>query len=467
MHILITATEVNPFVKVGGLADVVGALPKALENLEHKISIVMPGYKTINLEGKKKIRFIEELDVPLGYGNETASIDRVELSKNIYLYFINNGAYFHREKIYDFPDDTRRFIFFSRAVYELARILEPDIIQCNDWHTALIAGYIRFFWDKKKVGTLFSIHNLAYQGICDKEMFLYSKLPETAFNLEEVEYYGKFNIMKSGIVYSDMVNTVSPTYAQEIKTPEFGYGLDGLLRKRQDVLIGILNGIDETEYDPATDKYLPIKYSIDTIEKKEELKKILLEKVGLSYRENAPVFSFIGRLQEQKGIEILSQSIPSLMEKDLYLTILGTGSEYYHQILSQMVQNYLNKISLTLKFDDELAHLIYAGSDFFMMPSKFEPCGLGQMIAMKYGTIPIVREVGGLKDTVKEGETGFTFTDNTSQAIISTVERALNLYQNDKESLTIFRKRVMKEDHSWNKSAKEYEKIYLRILEGI
>lgn len=465
MHILLTASEVNPFVKVGGLADVAGALPRALENLNHKVSIVMPGYRTINLKNKEKTRFIEKLDIPLGYGQETASVDRVKLSENISLYLINNGAYFSREKIYDYPDDSRRFIFFSRASYELARILEPDIIHCNDWHTALIPGYVKFSWDKKRVGTIFSIHNIAYQGICDRDMFFYSKLPESSFNSEEVEYYGKFNIMKSGIVYSDMINTVSPTYAQEIKTPEFGYGLDGLLRKRQDVLVGILNGIDEIEYDPSIDRYIPVRYSVDTIEKKEDLKRFLLEKLGLQYRENTPVFSFIGRLWEQKGIDILSQAIPGFIERELYLVILGTGSDYYHHILTQIAQSYKEKISLNLKFDNELAHLIYGGSDFFMMPSKFEPCGLGQMIAMRYGTIPIVRSVGGLKDTVKDGETGFTFIENTPQAIINTVKKALNLYQNDKENLTMFRKIIMREDHSWNKSAKEYEKIYLKILE--
>ncbi|MGC9064888.1 MAG: glycogen synthase, partial [bacterium] len=463
MDILLSASEVNPFVKVGGLADVAGALPKALENLGHKVSIVMPGYRTANLEGKKKIKFLQRLDVPLGYGNEMANVDRVRLSKNVSLYLVNNGAYFEREKIYDFPDDTRRFIFFSRAVYELARVLEPDIIHCNDWHTALVPGYVRFFWDKKKVGTLFSIHNLAYQGVCDKEMFFYSKLPESSFNSEEVEFYGRFNIMKSGIVYSDIVNTVSPTYAQEIKTPEFGYGLDGLLRKREDVLVGILNGIDETEFDPTIDRYLPIRYGIDSIEKKEEVKRFLLERLGFIYKGNIPIFSFIGRLWEQKGIDILTQAIPKFIEKDMYLVILGTGSEYYHQILTQISQSYIEKISLNLRFDNELAHLIYAGSDFFMMPSKFEPCGLGQMIAMRYGTIPIVRSVGGLKDTVKDGETGFTFVEDSPEALAEAVERALALYNSGIENMTNFRKRIMGEDHSWNKSAREYEKIYLKI----
>jgi|YelNatPaOPRAMG01_1025707.scaffolds.fasta_scaffold00190_6 starch synthase len=465
MHILLAASEVNPFVKVGGLADVAGALPKALENLGHTVSIVMPGYRTINLDGKKKVRFLEKLEVPLGYGNEVAGIEKVRISKNISLYLVNNGAYFEREKIYDYPDDIRRFIFFSRAAYELARILEPDIIHCNDWHTALMPGYVRFFWDKKKTGTLFSIHNLAYQGVCDKDMFFYSKLPVSSFNSEEVEFYGRFNIMKSGIVYSDIVNTVSPTYAQEIKTPEFGYGLDGLLRKREDVLFGILNGIDETEFNPSTDRYLPVRYGIDTIDKKEELKRFLLEKLGLKYREDVPLFSFIGRLWEQKGIDILTQAIPQFIEKDVYLVILGTGADYYHQILTQIAQSYPEKISLNLRFDNELAHLIYAGSDFFMMPSKFEPCGLGQMIAMRYGTIPIVRSVGGLKDTVKDGETGFTFAEDNPNALVEAVERALDLYYSGIEGITGFRKRIMEEDHSWGKSAKEYEKIYLKILE--
>lgn len=463
MKILLSASEVNPFVKVGGLADVAGALPKALTRLGCSVSIVMPRYRQIDLQGKTPHRFLESLDVPLGYGNETASVDKINVVDGVDLYLIGNGAYFQRESLYNLPDDARRFIFFSRATYELAKILEPDIIHCNDWHTALILGYIRYFWDKKPVGTLFSIHNLAYQGICDRDMFSYAGLPESAFNPEEVEYYGRFNIMKSGIVYSDMVNTVSPTYAEEIKSPEFGCGLDGLLRKRSDVLVGILNGIDEDEFNPASDRYLPVNFTIDTIDKKEDLKRSLLGKVNLPYKKDAPLFSFIGRLWDQKGIDILVQAIPKLMEKEVFLIILGTGSEYYHQVLRQLEENYPNKISVNLRFDNELAHLIYSGSDFLLMPSRFEPCGLGQMIAMKYGTIPIVRGIGGLRDTVKEGETGFVFFDYTHNALLESINRALDLYWNNKDGFYSMRKRVMLEDHSWNSSAKRYLELYYKI----
>ena len=465
MNIFFVSSEVNPFVKVGGLADVAGALPKALSKLGCSVSVVMPGYRQIDFQGKSPSKFQKVLDVPLGYGNETADVDKLSLMKGLDLYLINNGAYFQRESPYDFPDDKRRFIFFSRASYELARILQPDIIHCNDWHTAIIPGYVRYFWDKEPVGTLFSIHNLAYQGVCDRDMFLYSGLPESAFNPEEVEYYGKFNIMKAGIIYSDMVNTVSPTYAEEIKTPEFGCGLEGLLKGRSDALVGILNGIDEDEFNPGTDKYLPIKFTLDTIDKKEDMKRFLLEKLGLSYHKGAPLFSFIGRLWDQKGIDILVQAIPEFMSKDVYMIILGTGSEYYHKTLEQMKEAYPGKISVNLKFDNELAHLIYGGSDFFLMPSKFEPCGLGQMIAMKYGTIPIVRGVGGLKDTVKEGETGFVFFDYTYTALLESIDRALNLYWNDRDGFYNMRKRVMLEDHSWGSSAKKYMELYSKILD--
>lgn len=464
MKVLLAVSEVNPFVKVGGLADVAGALPKALSKLGCFVSIVMPKYRQVDLQDKTPSKFLEILNVPLGYGNETAKVDKVNVVDGVELYLIDNGAYFQRESLYDFPDDTRRFIFFSRAVFELAKILEPDIIHCNDWHTALIPGYVRYFWDKRSVGTLFSIHNLAYQGICDRDMFSYSGLPEKAFNPEEVEYYGRFNIMKSGIVYSDMVNTVSPTYAEEIKTSEFGCGLDGLLRKRSDVLVGILNGIDEDEFNPANDKFLPINFTVDTVDKKESLKRYLLERLSLPYKEGIPLFSFIGRLWDQKGIDILVQAIPKLMENEILLVILGTGSEHYHQVLKQLEEMHPNKLSVNLRFDNELAHLIYGGSDFLLMPSRFEPCGLGQMIAMKYGTIPIVRGVGGLKDTVKEGETGFVFFNYTYNDLLESINRALDLYRNNRDGFYDMRRRIMLEDHSWDSSAKKYLEIYHHIL---
>ncbi len=463
MKILLVASEVNPFVKVGGLADVAGALPKALVGLGCKVSVVMPMYRQLNLGDYNVSEFINVLDVPLGYGNETASIKRVSLSNDIDLYLVDNGAYFQRENLYNFPDDPRRFIFFSRASFELAKILDPDIIHCNDWHTALVPGYVRHYWDRKLLGTLFSIHNLAYQGLCERDMFVYSALPESAYNPEEVEFYGKFNIMKSGIVYSDMINTVSPTYAEEIKTPEFGCGLDGLLRSKADVLVGILNGIDEEEFNPQTDIYLSAKFSVDSLENKEENKKFLLNELGIIYNKDVPVISFIGRLWEQKGIDIVIQAIPELIKKEVYLIILGTGSEYYHRILSQFREQFPDKISINLKFDNRLAHLIYGGSDFLLMPSRFEPCGLGQMIAMKYGTIPIVRGVGGLKDTVKENETGFVFFDYSYNALLESIDRALNLYS-DKDRLKAMQRRIMLEDHSWTNSAKRYLEIYNRIL---
>lgn len=463
MEILLVASEVNPFVKVGGLADVAGALPKALASLGCKVSVVMPMYRQINLDGYEVSEFIKVLDVPLGYGNETASVKVVSLSNDIHLYLIDNGAYFQRESLYNFPDDTRRFIFFSKASFELAKILEPDIIHCNDWHTALVSGYVRYYWDKKQVGTLFSIHNLAYQGLCERDMFIYSGLPEVAFNPEGVEFYGRFNIMKSGIVYSDMINTVSPTYAEEIKTPEFGCGLDGLLRSRADSLVGILNGIDEDEFNPKTDGYLLVRFDVDSLDRKEENKRFLLSELGLIYDRDVPVISFIGRLWDQKGIDIIIQAIPELMRRNIYLVILGTGSEYYHQVLSQFKGQYPDKISVNLRFDNRLAHLIYGGSDFLLMPSRFEPCGLGQMIAMKYGTIPIVRAVGGLRDTVTEGETGFVFFDYTYNALVESVDRAINLY-NDKSRLEKMRRRAMLEDHSWSNSAKRYLEVYDRIL---
>ena len=464
MDIFLVASEVNPFIKVGGLADVAGALPKALARLGCKISIVMPRYRQISLDGYKPSNFIDVLDVPLGYGNETASVERISISEYISLYLIGNGAYFQRESLYNFPDDTRRFIFFSRASFELARVLTPDIIHCNDWHTALVPGYVRYYWDRGTVGTLFSIHNLAYQGLCEKDMFVYSGLPEGAFNPEEVEYYGRFNIMKSGIVYSDMINTVSPTYAEEIKTPEFGCGLDGLLRRRSDALVGILNGIDEEEFNPQTDRYLPVRFSVDSLERKEEVKKILLGRLGLSYSDDIPVISFIGRLWDQKGIDILIQAIPEIIERDSYLVILGTGSDYYHQILNQLGEQYSGRISVNLRFDNELAHLIYGGSDFLLMPSRFEPCGLGQMIAMKYGTIPIVRGIGGLKDTVENGRTGFVFFDYTYSALMESIDRALDLYRNNRTKLNEIRKNAMLEDHSWTNSAKKYLDVYNKIL---
>ncbi|MGE4357590.1 MAG: glycogen synthase GlgA [Candidatus Omnitrophota bacterium] len=459
LKILYVASEVEPFAKTGGLADVAGSLPVALEKLGCDIRVVMPRYKNIKTNGNK------------GF-----------LGNQVIVYFVEHREYFNRDFLYgtpegDYPDNLDRFAYFSREVFNVAKEnnFSPDIIHCNDWQTALVPVYLKTIFKEdpffKNTKTVFTIHNLAYQGIFPKEQFPRTGLDWSLFNIDGFEFYDKVNIMKGGLIFSDFITTVSPTYSKEIQTKEFGCGLEGLLAKRKDNLIGILNGIDYNIWHPLKDPVIPCKYSFNTIKKKYVNKEYLQLEAGLEINKEIPLLGIITRLADQKGLDILAPIIDTLCKMDLQFILLGTGDKVYHEIFEQIKVRYPRKTSINLKFDADLARKIYAGSDIFLMPSRFEPCGLGQMISLKYGTIPVVRKTGGLADTIVDYEphsdtgNGFTFTAYSSVSLLEAIKRALSVYKDKKAWMRLI-KRAMEADFSWKVSAQKYLKLYRKILKA-
>lgn len=492
MNVLIASSEAVPFCKTGGLADVVGALPKELEKLKVNVSLILPLYRIIKREGLKKmdLRFM----VPISGRTEEASIWKGKTGNNIPVYFIEKDKYYDRPELYqtaggDYPDNAERFIFFSRAILEALKAinLKPDLIHCNDWQTAMVPIYLKTLYRDdpyfKKTSSLFTIHNLGYQGIFWHFDMHLTGLGWEYFTHEGIEFYGKISLLKGGIIFSDIVSTVSKTYSKEIQTEEYGFGLDGVLRKRKADLYGIINGIDYDEWNPETDKSIPARYSLDNINGKTLCKKTLQREMGLKER-GSPLIGMITRLTSQKGLDILSESIEDLMQLDLQLLILGEGEERYHRTISDISERYPDKIGLKIGFDPILANKIYAGSDFFLMPSRYEPCGLGQLISLRYGTIPIVRKTGGLADTVKEfnpksphplftkggqrgiSGNGFLFEEYSAKALLKSVKKALSLYQNKNmwESLL---HNAISSDFSWGASAKKYLSLYRKAIKMV
>ncbi|MFH1621699.1 MAG: glycogen synthase GlgA [Candidatus Omnitrophota bacterium] len=466
MRIAICSSEVVPFAKTGGLADVAGALPLALENLNQEVMVVMPKYSCVNNSGI----LIKQLKPGFSYAT---------MGKNVKVYFIENDKYFNRSGLYgektgDYPDNLPRFSFYCTKTLELLKDIDfcPDIIHCNDWQTALISVYLKthckndaFF---KKTKTLFTIHNLAYQGLFPKEQFSILKLDESHFSINGLEFYEKVNLLKAGILFSDYISTVSQGYAQEILTKEFGCGLEGVLATRKNTLAGIINGLDYSIWNPQTDKYIFKNFDAKDLSGKKTNKKELQKICGLAIKEDIPLLGFVGRLAEQKGVDLLSKLIKKIKDVGIQAIFLGTGEQKYHDILEGVAKKVPNLFSLNLKFDDVLAHRIYAGCDLFLMPSRYEPCGLGQMISFKYGTMPIVFKTGGLADTVfnfnkntKEGN-GFVFSSYKVLEFLNTVNNAKSLYS-DKRAWNALIKKVMKFNFSWEESARKYVDLYKKI----
>lgn len=455
------ACESVPFVKVGGLADVVGSLFKIFSKNSF---LFLPYYRRV--KEKFKTEFLGEIDVFFSdIRKERCKIFKPVDFKNVI--FIGNDDYFDREEIYgpngkDYPDNLERFSFFSKSICEVCKCLKIkiDIFHCNDWHTALLPLYLNLYYRDsfQNTKTIFTIHNIAYQGIFGSEKFPFLGLPWDYFSMEEIEFYGKINLMKAGIIHSDLITTVSERFAEEIMTPEFGFKLDGLLRKYKDKITGIINGIDYQIWNPIFDEYIIKRYKTP---KNKIINKIYLqEKLSLKKGENIPLFGMVNRLVEQKGIDLVIENFDILMERDIQIVILGEGEEKYKEKLSQISKKYLERFSFNIGFNEELAHQIYAGCDFFLMPSRFEPCGLGQMISLKYGTVPVVRRVGGLYDTVKDyNEDGWGFTFYKDEEFISTIDRALTVYK-DKKLWEKLVKKCMALDFSWKESAKKYKKLY-------
>jgi len=469
--VLFAASESDPFIKTGGLGDISYSLSKYLNEEGVETSVVIPKYKLIPEEILEDFKLIKTFNVPIGWRNQYCGILTHQID-GIRFFLIDNEYYFKREGIYGYFDEAERFAFFDRAVIMMLKEIDykPDILHCNDWQTGMIPVILKkeYYQDPFYSGikTLFSIHNLLYQGIFSREVLTeLLNLPIELYNEGSVEFYGGVSFMKGGMTFADKISTVSKTYAEEIQTPYYGEKLDGLLRWRKDDLVGIENGIDYNFYNPETDKFIYENYGVNSIDRKVKNKIKLQKEFGLSINANVPMFSMVTRLVRQKGLDLLISIMDKLIQMNIQIVILGSGDKIYEEHFSNLKIYYPNKVTTLIKFDNELAHKIYAASDIFLMPSLSEPCGLGQMIALKYGTIPVVRETGGLKDSVipynkftGEG-TGFSFSYYNAQDLLYVIENALQLYY-DRKNWKKLMIRAMSADNSWKKSAKEYIKLY-------
>ncbi|WP_456435380.1 glycogen synthase GlgA [Thermovibrio ammonificans] len=471
MRVLFVSSEIYPFAKTGGLADVSYSLPKALSQVGVQVSTVMPLYKCVNTEKHRIKPTGESVEVEIGAGKFTFELYRC--GNQVTHYFLKNDRLFGREFLYgtpygDYPDNDVRFGSFCWAVAQLVKrgSLRCDVIHTNDWQAALIPVLAK---EKLKlpVKTLQTIHNIAYQGIFPKEAIERLSLGWELFHMEALEFWGKVNFLKGGIVFGDAVNTVSPTYAKEITTPEFGYGLDGVLRKYSYKLFGILNGIDYDVWNPETDPHLYVNYTEASVERKEENKELFLEETGLKGKEK-PLFVFIGRFAKQKGVDLILRASARLAQMPANFAILGFGDEAYNEAFQKL--NELENFFVKVAFDEPLSRKMYGSADFLLMPSLYEPCGLNQMIAMRYGTLVVARKTGGLADTVVDisepGGYGILFEPFTPEAFTEAVERGVKLYWNSRERFYSLRRAVMELDFSWNASALKYTRLYENLLEG-
>ncbi len=473
LKILFVSAEVSPYAKTGGLADVAGSLPQSLCAVGNDVRVVMPRYKSI----KASMNYITDFPVEIGQKKETCIIRSAasdyrtkEENGKVQVYFIDNYHYYDREGIYCHYDDAERFAFFCRAVLEmLPRInFQPDIIHCNDWHTGPICmllkeQYVKFpFYSN--IATIYTIHNLEYQGHFSKDTIRLFNLGEELFTPDKVEFYGVFNFMKAGLVYADILNTVSETYAKEIQTPQYGEKLEGLLKSRSNELFGIVNGISYEEFNPGTDPRIYKNFDSDSFDGKKENKYVLQKELGLPVGD-MPVIGLISRLTGQKGLNLIVDVMDEMMSLDMQFVLLGSGDEYYENYFKNAKVKYHDKIGVYIGFNAALAQRIYAGSDMFLMPSRFEPCGLGQIISLRYGTIPIVRATGGLADTISDYDSitetgnGFSFEEFSSDKMLDAVKRSLSLY-NKREKWKQLVGKALDEDFSWSIPAEKYMNLY-------
>ncbi|WP_100331923.1 glycogen synthase GlgA [Bacillus xiapuensis] len=470
MKLLFIVSECVPFVKSGGLADVAGSLPKELKQLGADIRVMLPKYGAIPFEYRAQMEKIAEYSVPVGWRNQYCGIEKLEKDGLIY-YFIDNEYYFKRDGLYGHYDDGERFSFYTRAALDSLPHLDffPDIIHCHDWHTGMIPFMLRVEHQNRPgyelIRTVFTIHNLLYQGIFPKAVLTdLLNLHDRYFNSRQLEFYGSINFMKGGLISADQITAVSPTYRNEILTPYYGEQLDGVLRERQDALAGILNGIDQATYDPSSDPLI-IPYDDENLSGKIKNKLRLQEMFGLEKRADVPMMSIVSRLTKQKGLDLVKRVFHEMMEEDIQFIILGTGENEFEWFFKEMEWNYHQKFRAYIGFDEALAHQVYAASDLFLMPSKFEPCGLGQMIAMKYGALPIVRETGGLNDSVRsfnehtEEGNGFSFTNFNAHDMLYTFRRAVKTYK-AAENWRRITGQAMTCDYSWTHSASHYYHLY-------
>ena len=481
LRVLFATPEAVPFAKTGGLADVAGALPKYLHRLGCEVSLVMPYYRMVKQSGLPLQDLGEEIDVPLVTEVIRADIYRGQLGEGVPVYFIGRDEFFDRESLYgtprgDYFDNAERFIFFSRAALVLAQHLgmSPDIVHHHEWQTGLLAAYLKSIYQGNpsfsRTAVVFTIHNIAYQGLFKKEKFSLTGLPTEMYNPEGIEFWERINLMKAGIVYADAVNTVSKKYSEEIQTPEYGYGLEGILRKRGADVYGIVNGVDYQDWDPAHDSNLAAPYRLDDLSGKRACKRDLLKEVQLPPSlETVPLLGMISRLADQKGFDLLAEILDPLFSLELGFVLLGTGEQKYHDLFNQVAKKYPKKAGIRIAYDDRLAHKIEAGADLFLMPSKYEPCGLNQIYSLRYGTIPIVRATGGLDDTIvnynpETGKgNGFKFSRYDAAEFLGQIKLALRLYTQPRHWQQLIRN-AMTADFSWERSARAYMELYEKAL---
>lgn len=479
MKILIASPEIFPFVKTGGLADVTGALPKALRALGVDVRVILPKHKGI-----------EELGFPMKYSNHRISCQvsqsfvDAEIVETEYdgitAYLVEKDEYYYRDYLYstpdgDYLDNAERFIFFAKSILETIKVtgFVPDVLHCNDWETALAPVFLKTVYENdpelKKVASLLTIHNLGYQGIFWHYDMHLLNIGWEYFTPDSLEFFGHINFLKGGIVFADLLSTVSKQYSKEIQTPLFGCGLDGVLTTRRQDLYGIVNGIDYEDWNPQTDRYLPGQYGIGKMENKAVCKKALQQAFDLPANPDVPLAATISRLADQKGFDLIADALEEMRDMGMHYVVLGTGERKYHDLFTELAKKYAGSFSIKIAYDNKLAHLMEAGADMFLMPSQYEPCGLNQLYSLKYGTVPVVRGVGGLEDTIvdftgsPENGTGFKFYEYTKEAMLDAIDRALSLYRDSKAWSNLVT-RCMKEDFSWEKSAREYLELYRKAV---
>ncbi|MBZ5616688.1 MAG: glycogen synthase GlgA [Acidobacteriia bacterium] len=480
MHIAFAASECVPFSKTGGLADVVGALPRALAALGHQVSVYIPRYRQTRLNEPQTV--VRSITIPFDDKYRFCSVVTAGTSAGIRFYFVEYPPYFDREALYgspagDYPDNAERFAMFSRAVLEASKILGvPHVFHCHDWQSALLPVMMRTLYAEdpafRDVATVFTIHNIGYQGLFPPDTLPLLMLPWDLFTISKMEFFGQVNFLKGALALSDYVTTVSRKYSQEIQTTEYGFGLEGVLRQRAATVTGILNGVDYDEWSPQTDKFAVAKYSPQDLSGKLKCKHDLLHAFGVTNADSrVPVIGIVSRFAAQKGFDLIAQIMDRLAREEMIVVALGAGDKPYEEMFQRLNKQFPNKIATKVAYDNAIAHKIEAGADMFLMPSRYEPCGLNQIYSLKYGTVPIVRATGGLDDTIEPWDartgkgTGFKFADYTGEALLATIKQALLAYRDPSSWQTLMRN-GMSHDFSWGASAREYGKIYERARQA-
>jgi starch synthase len=480
MQIVFAASECVPFSKTGGLADVVGALPQALVAAGHQVSVYLPLYRQTLLKDPRTV--VSSITIPFDDQYRFCSLISGGERSGVNFYFVDYPPFFDRDELYgtatgDYPDNAERFALFSRAVLEASKIIGvPQIFHCHDWQSALIPVLLRTQYVEdpafRDVSTVFTIHNLGYQGLFPPDTLPLLTLPWDLLTISRMEFFGNVNFLKGALVFSDFVTTVSKKYSQEIQTTEFGFGLEGVLRARSSTIAGILNGVDYNEWSPETDKFTVARYSSRDLTGKARCKDDLLATFGVTSADSRlPVIGIVSRFAAQKGFDLISQIMERLAREEMIIIALGSGDKTYEDMFLRLSKQFPQKIAVKIAYDNALAHKIEAGSDMFLMPSRYEPCGLNQIYSLKYGTVPVVRATGGLDDTIEHWDprtnrgTGFKFNDYNGEALLLTIKEALRAFR-DPSSWQQLMRNGMSKDFSWNASAREYIRVYERVRQG-